>query len=122
MTDHGQARRSDPSTSRDAAKLIRPGSARHALMLAHNDHRDGLTDEEAALIAKLSPTSEYATRCSELSRAGLLVDTPMARVGSSGMLRLVRRITLYGMEALGETPKPSVPAFGDLSAIRKYNR
>ena len=120
MSDHGQARRSDPQTSHDAARLIKPGSARHALMQAHNDHRDGLTDEEAALIANLALASEYATRCSELSREGLLMDTPMARVGSSGMLRLVRRITFYGIEAIGGSlPRP---LFGDAEAIRKYTR
>lgn len=133
MIDHGQVRRSDPATSHEAARLVRPGSARHALLMAHNEHRDGLTDEEAALIAHLSLTSEYATRCSELARVGLLVDTPMARAGSSGMARLVRRITLFGIATLepdvpegaaSRTPAaPSkAPVFGDLESIRAYRR
>lgn len=123
MIDHGQVRRSDPATSREAARLIRPGSARHALLAAHNGHRDGLTDEEAALIARLSLTSEYATRCSELMRAGLLVDTPMARVGSSGMSRLVRRITLFGRSMFdspvaAEMPPVSVASRAPISPLR----
>ncbi len=100
MDEHGQARRSDPPTAKDAARLVRPGSARRRLLEAHLRHPDGLTDEEAAEKAGLSLHSEYATRCSELMRAGLIADTPLARSGGSGMARTVRRITPLGEEVL----------------------
>jgi len=95
--DHGQARWRDPRTSKDAASMVRPGSARAKLLAAHSWNPKGLTDEEAADVAGLSPRSEYATRCSELLRAGLLEDTHTTRTGSSGMARMVRRITTEGL-------------------------
>ena len=97
MDDHGQARLWDPHTSKIAAALVRPGSARAKLLNVHAAWPSGLTDEEAAGLAGLSLTSEYATRCSELKRAGLLVDTGQTRTGDSGMARMVRRITSAGM-------------------------
>lgn len=97
----GQARHSDPETAKEAALRVRPGSARYRLLEAHSEHPDGLTDEEAAAVAGLSLTSEYATRCSELVRAGLLKDTSRVRTGSSGMARLVRQITPEGLDAIG---------------------
>lgn len=100
MIDHGQARASDPATSHAAARLIRPGSARSQLLKAHWGRPEGLTDEEAATFAGLRLTSEYATRCSELTRAGLLEDLTDTRAGLSGMARQVRRITPLGIEVL----------------------
>lgn len=94
--DHGQARHRDPKTSKAAASLVRPGSARYQLLEAHLRFPEGLTDEEAAIEAQLPLTSEYATRCSELLRAGLLMDTVMTRPGASGMSRMVRCITPAG--------------------------
>lgn len=96
LAGQGQARRSDPVTSHEAALKVRPGSARAALLQAHVHAPDGLTDEEACEAAGLSLASEYATRCSELMRAGLLRDTTWTRTGSSGMQRLVRTITDEG--------------------------
>ncbi len=98
LDDQGQARRSDPSTSKEAAAKIRTGTAKAALLLAHYRSPEGLTDEEAAVEAALSLQSEYATRCSELMRAGLLEDTTETRAGSSGMSRLVRVITPAGVQ------------------------
>ncbi len=97
----GQSRAGDPSTSQTAALSVRPGSARYALLRAHLDHPHGLTDEEAAEFAGLSLRSEYATRCSELSRSGLLEDTGETRPGDSGLARIVRRITTNGRRELG---------------------
>lgn len=97
--DHGQARRTDPATSHEAAFKIRPGSARARLLMAHaiaQGIREGLTDEEACMAAGLSLRSEYATRCSELMRAGYLRDTEATRTGASGMSRVVRVITDQG--------------------------
>jgi hypothetical protein len=94
--DHGQARWKDPRTSKDAASMVRPGSARAKLLDAHAWNPKGLTDEEAAMVAGLPLVSEYATRCSELLRAGLLENTGTTRTGASGMSRMVRRITTEG--------------------------
>jgi len=96
--DQGQARRTDPHTSQTAAARIRPHTARAALLLAHAGYPDGLTDEEACERARLSLASEYATRCSELMRAGLLADTPWTRPGGAGLPRQVRVITPAGMD------------------------
>lgn len=116
----GQARRSDPATSHTAASLVRPGSARARLLEAHYGHPAGMTDEEAAQAAGLSMSSEYATRCSELMRAGYLRDTNEARTGSSGMARVVREITPYGMAVYRgyDRPEPVRPLFGDPASIR----
>jgi hypothetical protein len=99
----GQARRTDPGTSKEAAKLItaRAGSARIELLEAHGRHPEGLTDEEAARSADLSLRSEYATRCSELMRLGCIRETgETRRSGSSGLSREVRKITPLGLEIL----------------------
>lgn len=100
MDDHGQARRADPVTAKDAARLVRPGSMRRKLLEAHAEDGLGLTDEEAAEAAGIALTSEYATRCAELERAGLLFDTAVTRPGRSGMARMVRMITPLGRSAL----------------------
>ena len=101
MDDHGQARHTDPQTSKDAASLVRPGTMRAKLLEAHSWNQKGLTDEEAAEVSGLSLTSEYATRCSELLRAGLLEDAGFTRTGASGMARMVRRITPEGKRVIG---------------------
>ena len=96
----GQARHTDPDTSKAAASRIRPGSAKAALLRAHSAYPNGMTDEEAAKAAQLPLHSEYATRCSELERAGYLENTDQVRTGSSGMSRVVRRITALGLASL----------------------
>lgn len=98
----GQARTTDPDTAHAAAQAypLRKGSHRTLLLLAFAEAGDrGATDERAAFVAGLSPRSEYATRCSELKRAGLVVDTTETRPGSSGAARVVRRITPAGLLA-----------------------
>lgn len=98
----GQARTTDPATSHQAAQSypLRKGSHRSLLLLAFAQAGDrGATDERAAFVAGLSPRSEYATRCSELKRAGLVVDTTETRPGTSGAQRVVRRITDAGRRA-----------------------
>jgi hypothetical protein len=107
-----KARASDPATSHDAAESarlsVRTGSARARLLLAHYEQWQdeveplaplvGLMDEEAAVLAGLPLTSEYATRCSELVNAGYLETTDRTRNGSSGQARVVRVITDAGRE------------------------
>jgi hypothetical protein len=100
LEERGQARSSDPPTSHAAAFHVRPGSARFALLSAHLDYPAGLTDEEAAVLGGLSLRSEYATRCSELERAGFLEPSTITRTGDSGLPRMVRRITDLGRHAV----------------------
>jgi hypothetical protein len=92
-------RNTDKPSARMAAEeiKIRANSARHKLLMAHYSNRNGYTDEEAATHAGLPLTSEYATRCSELERAGLLASMHEHRTGKSGALRVVRRITQKGV-------------------------
>lgn len=100
--DTGQARWTDPDTAKQAAISVRPGSARYSLLVAHFRYPAGLTDEQACDLAGLRRVSEYATRCSELTRAGFLEETELTRSGDSGLLRMVRRITPAGRAALIE--------------------
>jgi hypothetical protein len=97
----GKVRANDPLTSRQAALFMdaqnRSTSARLSLIEAHAAHPNGLTDEEAAMIAGLNMTSEYSTRCSELKRDGILEDTTRTRVGSTGLQRTVRQMTAAGL-------------------------
>ena len=105
--DHGQARATDLPTAKAAATQVKPGGARYALLKAHLSDLKGMTDEEAAIEAGLPLTSEYATRCSELVRAGYLQDTSVTRMGRSGVRRVVRVITQSGidlMESDGHKP------------------
>lgn len=100
MEGPGQARHSDPDTSKLAAQMMkaRATSARVLLLGAFYAQResDGLTDEEAAALADVSLTSEYATRCSELRRGGLIEPTGATREGHAGARREVSRITQLG--------------------------
>ena len=95
-----KARASDPATSHQAAEDVRPkaNTAKARLLAAHLAHPDGLTDREAAERAGLNLRSEYATRCSELVRAGWLRDTDDTRPDpDSGAARMVRRATPKAM-------------------------
>lgn len=99
--DQHKARLSDPVTSHAAALGIVPksGTAKAKLLAAHLAHPDGLTDREAAELAGLNLRSEYATRCSELQRAGFLEATEAVRPDPDTRTdRMVRRITLRGRE------------------------
>ena len=86
-----RARRSDPETSKAAARAIPCQTPSHLALLA--EYRiagaDGLTDEEAATAAQLDPMSCWWKRCSELRKAGLIIETDRTRVGSRGARRLV---------------------------------
>lgn len=96
----GRARHSDPPTSHTAAATVayRAGSAKALLMTAYQSHPDGLTDEEAATIAGIPLTSEYAKRCSELRddmrivpRINPATGQPLTRPGRAGVDRMVCR-------------------------------
>ncbi len=94
----GRSRRSEWPRAR-AATLIkaRASSARVLLLQAFGRAGEqGLTDEEAAVDAGLPLSSEYATRCSELDRMGVITTTTKRRTGRSGLERVVRVITPDG--------------------------
>jgi hypothetical protein len=99
ITRQRKHRTSDPLTSRQADLFAssKSTSARLRIIEAHAAHPNGLTDEEAAMIAGLNMTSEYSTRCSELKRDGILEDTNRTRVGSTGLQRTVRQMTSAGL-------------------------
>lgn len=96
-----KARADDPPTAKEAARTVlktKAGSQRQRLweVFRYWAPDTGLTDEQAAKIANIPLTSEYATRCSELRNAGLIEPTGESRAGSSGMQREVSRITDLG--------------------------
>ena len=101
------ARRSDPATSSDGARVasIRAGSQQYALLEAwyHADH-DGLTDEQATHLSGLDISGARSPwkRCGELRAAGLLSLTGETRKSTAGSKQRVRRITQAGRVALGE--------------------
>lgn len=100
------SRATDPDTSHAAAKEIKvkAGSQRAKLLSAFwwADSRDrysgSLTDEQAMDLNRggVSPTSEYAKRCSELREGGFIEPTGETRAGSAGPQRIVSRITAKG--------------------------
>jgi len=105
-----KARASDPATSHNAADAILPrsGTAKARLLEAHYVHPEGLTDREAAEWAGLNLRSEYATRCSELVRSGLLRDTDETRQDPDTKAdRMVRRITAKGEQLMNQDPQPA---------------
>lgn len=101
------SRRSDPGTSHaaDHAIVVKAGTQRAKLLLSFlamseltgPDMDPGLTDEEAMEKSEgVSPTSEYAKRCSELRDAGLIEPTGETRKGAAGVDRIVSTITDQG--------------------------
>lgn len=98
------ARTSDPRTSHRAAEAItlKAGTQRARLLETFGRWPDdGLTDEEAMERSTgVRADSEYATRCSEMRRAGWLVDTGRDRKGGAGTPRIVSRITDTGLAEL----------------------
>jgi hypothetical protein len=102
-----QARASDPYTSKVAANGVRFTARSQSYLLLNSfeqaevEGRDGLTDEEAMQRQlRVDPSSEYATRCSQLRKAGLIQDTGKDRAGSTGTPRIVSRITGMGRAEL----------------------
>lgn len=104
------ARVTDPPTSHMASMQVRMRAqgSKAALLLAHYDAGRDLTDEEAADLAGVSLSSEYATRCSELRNLGFLDETGREREGRAGMARMTSVITVAGeayvREARWRTP------------------
>lgn len=106
LADVIPSRSTDPVTSHAAARevKVRAGTQRAWLLrsFARSQRRKGddggLTDEEAMNYATpfVSPTSEFAKRCSELREGGFIEPTGETRAGSAGPQRIVSRITEKG--------------------------
>lgn len=100
------ARNTDPATSHAAAENVafRSGSHRARLLDVYGDRDnwDGLTDEEAAIRAGLSPRSCWWKRCSELRALGMIAPTGETRESSAGEHGQVCAITADGMRARAE--------------------
>jgi len=77
------------------------------LLLVYSEALAGLTDEEAARLAKLSASSGYWKRCSDLRRFGLIEHmeddsgAKIMRTGVAGVHRAVCRITPEGRSVAG---------------------
>ena len=110
----GRYREPDWQTSVAAGRSVayRAGTQKAALLAAFRSAwPEGLTDEEAAVRADLSLSSEYSKRCGELRQDGYITvvyenGEPLTRPGSSGMDRIVS-VAL-------ETPRP-LPASDTLT-------
>lgn len=98
-------RRSDPATSRQAAKSVafRAGSQKYRLLQAYIG-LTGLTDEEAGAAAGLNrPGTCYWKRCSELRDAGFIEPLGFTRTASTGEQQQVCGVTMIGREAFERT-------------------
>jgi hypothetical protein len=99
----GRTRRGDYATSKAGARAVsfRAGTQKALLLRAFADAGpSGLSDDEAAQNAGLSPTSCYWKRCGELRAVGLIQFTGEERQGSAGVDRMVSTITAAGETAL----------------------
>lgn len=101
LADVIPSRSTDPETSHAAAREIRvKANSQRALLLDAFSMwtHAGATDEQAMLSTdgSVSPTSEYAKRCSELREGGFIEATGETRAGSAGPQRIVSRITDKG--------------------------
>lgn len=96
------ARRSDPATSKAAARNVERESMLRALLMEFA--RADLTAEEAAARAGMDAWAA-SKRVSDLLNAGhieqIIVDgEPLTRAGSSGRQQRVLRVTMAGSDAL----------------------
>lgn len=105
-TASGRTRRNDYATSKAGARSVsfRAGSQKSRLLTAFVEAGpSGLSDDEAARRAGLTPTSCYWKRCGELRALGLIRFTGDERVGLAGVERMVSTITADGETAARET-------------------
>lgn len=101
---NGRHRNPDWVTSVEGAQSVayRAGTQKAKLLDAFRDaYPDNLTDEEAAVRAGISLTSEYSKRCGELRQDHAIVvvwlaeGEPLTRTGQSGIKRIV---SIYNTE------------------------
>ena len=99
------ARRDDPDTTHLAAKnkasLIRWGNHRTRLLETYYGSIHGLTDEESAALAGLTPPASSSPwkRSSELREHGHIVDTGERAKSSFGADVMICKITQKGIAA-----------------------
>ena len=98
-------RASDPVTSREGARDVKPrrGSQTMTLLATFAGYKiNGLTDEEAGVASGLAelPRCCYWKRCSELRALGFIADMGTTRLSSAGSAMMVCNITPTGLEAL----------------------
>jgi hypothetical protein len=95
---NGRHKKNDWVSSVDGARKVayRAGTQKALLLQAFKDaYPADLTDEEAAVNAGVSLTSEYSKRCGELRQDEVIAvvwidqDTPVTRLGGSGVQRIV---------------------------------
>ena len=95
----GRTRRDDHATSIAGANSVayRAGSQKERLLRAYRyAGADGLTDEEACVLAGISLRSCYWKRCSELREDGVIASLGRSRPGDAGVPRIVCAITSDG--------------------------
>ena len=88
-------RRGDPATSRKAAQAILaqlPALQQAVYAYAYGCGPDGFTDHDVAWYFN-SHRSTYRTRRSELTRAGLIMDTGRTRILPTGRSAIIWAIT-----------------------------
>jgi hypothetical protein len=95
-------RLSDPVTSREGAKAVKPRRTSQAMLLLVQYQDKPLTDEEAGIASGLvnKPKCGYWKRCSELRAQGFITDTNTTRISTAGSPMMVCAITPEGLEAL----------------------
>ena len=95
-------RLSDPVTSREGAKAVKPRRTSQAMLLLAEYQHMPLTDEEAGMASGLAYKTKccYWKRCSELRAQGFITDTNTTRPSSAGCSMMVCEITAAGREAL----------------------
>ena len=102
LTFPAEARETDPGTSKAAARAMQPEALRTRLLRTYNTRlagfKGGLTDDEAGYQANVR--SGWWKRCSDLRKAGLIVDTGLRRSSDSGHPQMVCAITDEGRAAL----------------------
>jgi hypothetical protein len=98
-------RKGDHETSKAAAVAVAWGALTQQTKLLYvwGQSPEGLTDEEAAAAAEISPFSNFWKRAGELRERGLIRWHPKGetRKGESGMARKVSVITELGRRELG---------------------
>lgn len=107
----GMARRTDPETSRRAARDVKPrsGTQRGRLLaVIANSGPQGMTSEEASEAAGVSFSRSSGPRIAELLREGYIRDTGQTRPGSLGSDQRVLVATDKGREILGLDAEPSL--------------
>ena len=103
------ARKTDPDTSQLAANqeinLVRWGTHRARLLATYYGSFHGLTDEESAAIAGLTPPASSSPwkRSSELRDCGFIEDTGLRSKSSFGSEVMICKITPRGMAVYEES-------------------